>query len=41
MFLILAMLTDAQVVLAYLDKRIATGVASSRGEEWAPLHMYR
>jgi hypothetical protein len=30
-----------QVVLGYLDKRVATGVASSRGEEWAPLHMYR
>ena len=30
-----------QVVLGYLDKRIALGVTSSRGEEWAPLHMYR
>jgi hypothetical protein len=34
-------LCTVQVVLGYLDKRVATGVASSRGEEWAPLHMYR
>ena len=30
-----------QVVLGYLDKRVAGGVPNSRGEDWAPLHMYR
>ena len=30
-----------QVVLGYLDKRVADGVPNSRGEDWAPLHMYR
>ena len=32
---------DKKVVLNYLDKRIAGGVPNSRGEDWAPLHMYR
>merc|ERR1740128_364607 len=32
---------DKKVVLGYLDKRIAGGLHGSRGEEWAPLHMYR
>ena len=32
---------DKKVVLGYLDKRIAGGVPNSRGEDWAPLHMYR
>jgi len=32
---------DKKVVLGYLDKRVAGGLHGSRGEEWAPLHMYR
>lgn len=27
--------------LAYLDRRIAAGMPSSRGEDWQPLLMYR
>ena len=30
-----------QVVLGYLDKRVAGGVPNSRGEDWQPLLMYR
>lgn len=30
-----------QVVLGYLDKRVAGGVPNSRGEDWVPLNMYR
>ena len=30
-----------QVVLGYLDKRVTGGLHGSRGEDWAPLHMYR
>merc|ERR1719384_66667 len=32
---------DKKVVLGYLDKRVAGGMPNSRGEDWAPLHMYR
>ncbi|RXG56416.1 Cohesin subunit SA-2, partial [Armadillidium vulgare] len=32
---------DKRVVLAYLDRRIATGMPSSRGEDWQPLLTYR
>ena len=32
---------DKKVVLGYLDKRIAGGVPNSRGDDWAPLNMYR
>merc|ERR1719147_136269 len=32
---------DKKVVLGYLDKRVAGGVANSRSDDWAPLHMYR
>lgn len=32
---------DKRVVLAYLDRRIAAGMPSSRGEDWQPLLMYR
>merc|ERR1719166_816365 len=32
---------DKKVVLGYLDKRIAGGVANSRSDDWAPLNMYR
>ena len=32
---------DKKVVLGYLDKRVAGGVPNSRGDDWAPLSMYR
>lgn len=32
---------DKRVVLNFLDRRIATGMPSSRGEDWQPLLMYR
>merc|ERR1712110_956591 len=32
---------DKKVVLGYLDKRVTGGLHGSRGEDWAPLHMYR
>jgi len=32
---------DKKVVLGYLDKRVTGGLHGSRGDEWAPLHMYR
>lgn len=32
---------DKKVVLAFLDRRIATGMPSSRGEDWQPLVQYR
>jgi len=32
---------DKKVVLGYLDKRVAGGVANSRSDDWAPLNMYR
>ncbi|GJQ69799.1 putative STAG domain protein [Trypoxylus dichotomus] len=32
---------DKRVVLSFLDRRIATGMPSSRGEDWQPLLLYR
>jgi len=32
---------DKRLVLTYLDRRIAAGMPSSRGEDWQPLLMYR
>ncbi|XP_045471555.1 cohesin subunit SA-1 [Harmonia axyridis] len=32
---------DKRVVLAFLDRRIHTGMPSSRGEDWQPLLLYR
>lgn len=32
---------DKRVVLTFLDRRIAAGMPSSRGEDWQPLLMYR
>ncbi|XP_043227406.1 cohesin subunit SA-2-like isoform X2 [Amphibalanus amphitrite] len=32
---------DKRLVLNYLDRRIAAGMPSSRGEDWQPLLMYR
>jgi len=32
---------DKKVVLGYLDKRVAGGLHGARGDDWAPLHMYR
>lgn len=32
---------DKRIVLNYLDRRIATGMPSSRGEDWQPLLLYR
>ncbi|XP_022904358.1 cohesin subunit SA-1 isoform X2 [Onthophagus taurus] len=32
---------DKKVVLSFLDRRIATGMPSSRGEDWQPLLVYR
>ncbi|XP_075217243.1 stromal antigen isoform X2 [Lycorma delicatula] len=32
---------DKRIVLNYLDRRIAAGMPSSRGEDWQPLLLYR
>ncbi|XP_054277370.1 cohesin subunit SA-2 isoform X2 [Macrosteles quadrilineatus] len=32
---------DKRIVLNYLDRRVAAGMPSSRGEDWQPLLMYR
>ncbi|KAL3283155.1 hypothetical protein HHI36_006308 [Cryptolaemus montrouzieri] len=32
---------DKRVVLSFLDRRIHTGMPSSRGEDWQPLLLYR
>ncbi|CAG9863575.1 unnamed protein product [Phyllotreta striolata] len=32
---------DKRVVMGFLDKRITTGMPSSRGEDWQPLLLYR
>jgi cohesin complex subunit SA-1/2 len=32
---------DKRVVLTFLDRRITTGMPSSRGEDWQPLLLYR
>ncbi|KAJ8958875.1 hypothetical protein NQ318_019642 [Aromia moschata] len=32
---------DKRVVMAFLDRRITTGMPSSRGEDWQPLLLYR
>lgn len=32
---------DKKVVLTFLDRRVTTGMPSSRGEDWQPLLMYR
>lgn len=32
---------DKKVVLSFLDRRVAPGMPSSRGEEWHPLVTYR
>lgn len=32
---------DKKVVMMFLDKRMTTGLASSRGEDWQPLLLYR
>ncbi|XP_023012703.1 stromal antigen [Leptinotarsa decemlineata] len=32
---------DKRVVMGFLDKRIGTGMPSSRGEDWQPLLLYR
>ena len=37
----LTYVVTTQVVLGYLDKRVTGGLHGSRGEDWAPLHMYR
>lgn len=32
---------DKRVVMTFLDRRIHTGMPSSRGEDWQPLQLYR
>ncbi|XP_018561375.1 cohesin subunit SA-1 [Anoplophora glabripennis] len=32
---------DKRVVMSFLDRRITTGMPSSRGEDWQPLLLYR
>lgn len=32
---------DKKLVMTFLDRRTTTGLASSRGEDWQPLLLYR